>query len=561
MLGVVEAENADQQVALGHARLRCVLAVLLVEANRFVSVDQLMDRVWGECPPQRGRAALYSYVSRLRTVFAAEPMATIERRPGGYVLTIDPLSVDLHRFRKLINDARLAVDDTRAVALFDEALRWWRGTPFAGLDTAWLASVRTALEVERQAAQLDRTDAALRCGQHTHLLAELSTRAATRPLDERIAGQLMLALAGAGRPADALATYQHTRRALCDELGLEPGPELRRLHENILAGDQQPLLPTPGERVSPAVVPHQLPAAARHFTGRHAELDTLTGLLGSTGATGDTVVISAIDGMAGVGKTALTVYAAHRLADRFPDGVLFSDLRGFTPEVDPAPPGQVLDHLLRGLGVPAAGIPPDLDARAGLYRSVLAGRRMLIVLDNAADEAQLQPLLPATVGCRVIVTSRRRLVGLDDAVHLSLPVLDPVDAARLFRDLAGDRAASADRPVVDRIVTLCGQLPLAIRITAARLRAARPPPPPRCAPNSPTRSTPGAGWPGCPTGIAPSVPRWPCPTGISPPTSSASSGSPGCIRARSSSPTPWRPSPTRRWRTPAGCWTSCTRRA
>jgi tetratricopeptide (TPR) repeat protein len=176
--------------------------------------------------------------------------------------------------------------------------------------------------------------------------------------------------------------------------------------------------------------------------------------------------------MAGIGKTALAVHAAHQLADQFPDGVLFTDLHGFTPDTEATPPDHVLDRLLRGLGVPGPQIPLDLEARVGLYRSVLARRRVLIVLDNAAHEAQLQPLLPATAGCMVIMTSRRHLAGLDEAVHITLPVLDPAEAVGLFRSLAGDRATSADRPAVERIVTLCGRLPLAIRITAARLRSA-----------------------------------------------------------------------------------------
>ncbi len=482
LLGVVDAVSGDHEVSLGHARQRCVLAVLLVEANRFVSVDQLMDRVWGDTPPQRGREALYSYLSRLRTVFSTETDVTIERQSRGYMLTVDAASVDLHQFRHLIDDARAANEDTRALTLFDQARRLWRGTPFADLDTPWLASVRATMEIERQAAELDRTDAALRCGQHAQLLAELTTRAAQLPFDERIAGQLMLALARTGRQAEALSAYQHTRQALLDHLGLEPGLELRHLHQRILTGDTQLVTPTPTEPAPPAarpdlVVPFQLPADTIRFTGRTKHLAALLDL--DPGAEhpdnpGDpaTVVVTAVEGMAGIGKTALAVHAAHRLADQFPDGVLFTDLRGFTPEVAPTKPELVLDQLLRGLGVPGPQIPPDLEGRIGLYRSVLARRRVLIVLDNAADETQLQPLLPATPTCRVIVTSRRRLAGLDDAIHLTLPVLNPVEAAGLFRSLVGNLAGPADQATIDQIAALCGRLPLAIRIAAARLRLA-----------------------------------------------------------------------------------------
>ncbi|HEX5402600.1 MAG TPA: tetratricopeptide repeat protein [Pseudonocardiaceae bacterium] len=222
------------------------------------------------------------------------------------------------------------------------------------------------------------------------------------------------------------------------------------------------------------VVPFQLPLDAVQFTGRTDDLARLLKLDSRPDPhdTWATVVITAVEGMAGIGKTALAVRAAHQLADRFPDGVLFADLHGFTPDTEPTPPAQVLDRLLHGLGVPGARIPPDLEARVGLYRSVLADRRVLIVLDNAAGETQLAPLLPGTPGCRAIITSRRHLAGIDDATHLTLSVLDPAEAADLFSGIAGDRATAADRDTIERIVTLCGYLPLAIRVTAARLRQA-----------------------------------------------------------------------------------------
>ena len=280
VLGAVDAVSADRLLNLGHTRQRCVLAILAVEANRVVSVDQLVYRVWADRPPQRGRGVLHNYLSRLRTILAVEDVA-IERHAGGYRLVADETSVDLHQFHRLITGARAATDDTHAMALFDLALQLWRGTPFTDLDTPWLTTVRATLEAELHAAQLDRTDAALRCGQHALLLAELSSQAAQQPFDERIAGQLMLALARAGRPADALAAYQHTREALVDQLGLEPGPELRRLHERILRNDpalrpQPPAPPVPAP--SAAVVPFQLPADTVHFTGRAKQLARLLDL-------------------------------------------------------------------------------------------------------------------------------------------------------------------------------------------------------------------------------------------------------------------------------------------
>lgn len=278
VLGAVEAVEADQPVDLGHARVRCVLAVLLIDANRVVPTDQLIERAWGQNPP-RSRNVLYSYISRLRTALATDPASAIQRRSGGYQLTTDAQSVDVHRFRILIKDAESADDDAHAMALFEAALQLWRGTPFAGLDTPWLATAREELELDRQIARLDRNDAALRCRQHTRLLAELNSLASTHPLDERIAGQLIFALAAAGRTAEALAAYQRTRRALVDQLGVEPGTELRDVHERVLTGDTDPIKSVPVETLSvlkPDVVrPFQVPADTARFMGRTKYLDSL----------------------------------------------------------------------------------------------------------------------------------------------------------------------------------------------------------------------------------------------------------------------------------------------
>jgi tetratricopeptide (TPR) repeat protein len=286
----------------------------------------------------------------------------------------------------------------------------------------------------------------------------------------------MLTLAHGGRRAEALEAYQHARRALIDELGVEPGPELRELHERILSGKIDPAAAPdaattrPPEQAARPSAPRQLPAAVRLFTGRQTELDELARLPGESDAFTGTVVISAIDGMAGIGKTALAVHAAHRLAERFPDGQLFIDLHGYTKGYPPRSPDEALEAFLRALGVPAQEMPEDTDQRAALYRQRLADTRTLILLDNAVDEAQLRPLLPASPGCLVLVTSRRRLKGLDDAHSLSLNLLPAQDAVALLRAVAGPDRIAEDDPLLGEVARLCGRLPLAVRIAGALLR-------------------------------------------------------------------------------------------
>lgn len=330
LLGTVEAVHDGRSLDLGHSRQRSILATLLMEANRPVTVDQLVDYVWGGSPPQRGRDVLYSYMSRLRTVLAPLPDVAIERRSGGYTLMVERDRVDLHRFRRLVSAARSENDDEAALALYDVAIGLWRGDAFADLDTPWLAARRVALETERYAAQLDHTDLALRVGRHTELITELTARTTAHPLDERAAGQLMLALYRAGRQADALRHYQRIREKLADELGSDPSPSLRELHQQILTAATSLAAPAPTpERTTP--VPRQLPAAPWPFTGRAAELDALTGVVDDAVERAGTVVISAIAGAGGIGKTWLALHWAHQNLGTFPDGQLFVDLRGFAP--------------------------------------------------------------------------------------------------------------------------------------------------------------------------------------------------------------------------------------
>lgn len=463
VLGPVAVWEADGRlVELGHARQRCVLAVLAVESNQPVTVDQLLDRVWSGRLPQRGRDVVYNYLSRLRSALAGVPGVTIERHAGGYMLVVAEAAVDVHRFRQLVRDARSADDET-ALAYFDEALNLWRDTAFGDLDTPWLASVRTTLEAERRAAELDRTDVALRRGRHSDLVAELAARVEQNSLDERLAGQLMLALYRAGRQADALAQYQHLRAELAEQLGTDPNPAVRDLHQKILAAAPELAIPTTSEPV-----PRQLPPAPTWFTGRDSELATLTSGLG------DTMSVFALGGAGGIGKTWLALHWAHQHLDRFPDGQLFVDLRGFSPDSDPLDPLTALRGFLDALGVDTASIGGGVDEHAARYRSQITGKRMLILLDNAATADQIVPLLPGTPSCTVLFTSRTILTTLltrHGARHLNLDVLSSAEAQSLLVRRLGHARVAAEPDVVAELIRRCGGYPLALGVMASRAQA------------------------------------------------------------------------------------------
>ncbi|MBW4717279.1 AfsR/SARP family transcriptional regulator [Saccharothrix obliqua] len=470
LLGGVWARRDGDQVDLGHRRQRGVLGVLLAEANRPVPVEQLLDRVWGEQPPRRGRDTLYSYLTRLRGVLADLDGVRLERHSGGYRLALEERTADLHRFHDLLTRARATRDDHQALGLYEQALDLCRGEPLPELDTPWAADLRTALERHRQAAELDHTDTALRLGRHTDLLPALTERAGRHPLDERLAGQLMLALYRNGRQADALDHYQQLRTRLADELGTDPGPPLQQLHHRILTAD--PGLAEAEEGADRSrVVPRQLPAVPRLFTGRATELAELDRALTTTpdDVSGATVVISSIGGTGGIGKTWLALTWANRWVDRFPDGQLFVDLHGFSAADEPVEPAVALRGFLDALGVEPDRIPTGLDAQAALYRSLVAGRRMLVVLDNAATVDQVVPLLPGSPTCTVLVTSRHRLASLIDrhgARHLNLDILTRDEArALLTARLGTHRVGSAPR-AVDELIRLCGGHSLALAITA-----------------------------------------------------------------------------------------------
>ncbi|MCX5115890.1 tetratricopeptide repeat protein [Micromonospora sp. NBC_00362] len=464
LLGDVVATVDDRPVTLGHARQQCVLAALLVDVNRAVSVDQLIDRVWGESPPQRARDTLYGYLYRLRRNLADVPDAAITRRSGGYLLAVDEMAVDLHRFRHLRDEARAERSEDDRLALFDKALGLWRGDPFSGLDAFWLDTVRTDLEQEKLTAELERIDAALRVGHHDEILADLSRLVPGQPLNERLAGQMLLALSGAGRSAEALEHYRRFRDLLVEELGVEPSPHLQQLHRSILAPE---VAADPPQTGSP--VPRQLPMPSGSFTGRSDDLAQLDAALLTSGGTTGTAV--AVSGTGGIGKTWLALHWAATHLDRYPDGQLFVNLSGFHPTEPPMTPGGAVRAILDALDVAPTAVPADLDSQIGLYRSLVADRRMLIVLDDARDPDQVRPLLPGSAGCAVLVTSRNQMSGLvatEGLRPLPLGCLSRDEALNLLAGRLGRDRLSAEADAAGSIVGACAGLPLALSIVAAR---------------------------------------------------------------------------------------------
>jgi DNA-binding SARP family transcriptional activator/tetratricopeptide (TPR) repeat protein len=476
ILGEMTVYSGGRSLALGPARQRLVLGALIADVNRVVPVDRLMARVWGEDPPQRARSVLTSYVSRLRQALGNAALAW---RSGGYMLVADRSAVDVHRFHDLCDQARATTDDTQIAALLTEALRLWRGPALTGLDGQWALTERNRLNQQRLAAEHDLIDARLRTGHCEDLVADLGARVGEHPLDERAAGQYLLALYRAGRAADALEHYRQVQSRLADELGIDPGRRLQELHQQILRAD--PTLTMPAEQ--PPEVPAQLTAgpvstgvSAMHslrgdiaaFTGRDEETTRLFDAV----TTGDVraIAVHTVDGMAGVGKTAFAIHVAHRLVDRFPDGQLFVELHGHTPGLRPVPANDALASLLLATGVPGSALPVSVEDRARLWRHQVAGKRVLVVLDDAADHDQVRPLLPGTAGSLVLITSRHRLPALDAVVPLTLPVLPADQATRMLHRLARIDPDSQDPDAAAAVVRMCGQLPLALALAAGQLR-------------------------------------------------------------------------------------------
>jgi len=493
VLGPVEVESAGQRIEIGHARQRAVLAVLLLDLGRVVPMDLLIDRIWGDDPPASVRNVIYGYAARLKAAItgAGEPGVGLRRQAGGYLLEARPEQCDLHQFRRMVKQAVVADGDEQAMMLLRGALGLWNGAALSGLSGSWLEGMRDSLELERYTARLDLNDIVLRQGQHSSLISELSEAAPAHPADERLIGQLMLALYRSGRQADALRLFEQTRHRLADDFGADPSPELQALHQQILRLDPALAVPAPivplraddrTDQATATVVPRELPPDVGAFTGRAAELaglDRLLALPAPADVAGgpdqaEAVVISAVSGTAGVGKTALAVRWAHRAAAHFPDGQLYVNLRGYDPG-EPVAAADALAGFLRSLGLTGPDIPADVDERAARYRTLMAGRHMLVLLDNASGAEQVRPLLPGAAGCRVLITSRDALTGLvarDGARRLDLDLLPAADAITLLRTLIGARV-DAEPGAAGVLATRCARLPLALRV-AAELAAARP---------------------------------------------------------------------------------------
>jgi DNA-binding SARP family transcriptional activator len=448
ILGPLEvADNEGGTVSLPAGRARVVLALLCLRAGQVVASDALIDAAWDGTPPPTAVTRLQGFVSALRRAFGEGGKDVIVTGDNGYALRAD---TDLARFRALTQDS----DRDRV----EQALALWRGRPFSGLNCAELETAADLIEQEYVSALEDYAGLELALGEYAAVVSAVSGWTKQYPLRERLRALLIEALSKSGRQADALEAYHALRRLLADELGVDPSPELRDLYQRILAGEQEVL----------TVLPAQVPAVLADFTGRDLEVKELCDTLA---AGNDGVVIAAVTGTGGIGKSALAARVAHLVKEHFPHGQLYVNLAGTAKE--PAVPGDVQARLMRDLGVSPRHIPASGEEREVRYRSVLADKRLLLVLDDAKDAAQVRPLLPGTGGCAVLITSRARLADLAGVSRCDLPELEPADALALFSRIAGADRADAEPAAVEAILGSCGGLPLAIRIVAAKL-AARP---------------------------------------------------------------------------------------
>ena len=448
--------------------------MLLLAPRTVIPVETLIDRLWDERPPAKARESLSVYVARLRASLrqaVGDDVHLVGRTRGGYLLDIDPETVDVHRFRRLRQEASafaVGGDYDDAARLLREADSLWHGSALSGIHGDWVARMRDALEEERRVAVLERITCELELGQHAALAGELGQLLARYPLDESLVAHQMTALYAIGRPADALSLYRETRRRLVEEQGTEPGPALSALHQRILDRDPGLAAPAPGPRHTEVEPPDTLPPELAQFVGREDELAALTGDHGAVPG------ITVIEGMPGVGKTALAVRAARLVRGQYPDGTLYLNLHCHDPEEPPLDPAEALHRLLRMMSVPAIQIPPTIGQRTALWRALLSRRRLVVILDDASGHDQIRPLLPAAGRSLILVTSRRRLPDIDRARSMSLAVLRPDEAITLFQRLAGLGAGGTQTAsVTDQIATvvrLCGHLPLAIAVAARRRR-------------------------------------------------------------------------------------------
>jgi DNA-binding SARP family transcriptional activator/tetratricopeptide (TPR) repeat protein len=491
ILGPIDVRLGHEQLHLPRRQQRQALAILALHVNHSVSSDRLIDLLWGDRPPRQPRAVLQTRISELRAAlrgFEPNSSARLTNVDGGYLLETSSMTVDAERFESLVDDAQNTPGDARKRELLREALQLWRG-PILGENPPTLAfeAVGKSLDSLRLTAWEDLFTVELRLGNHLGIVDEAQRLVHDNPARERLLQHTMVALHRAGRSADALAEYERHRRWLHDELGVDPAPELQRFHLDLIRGNP-PTLPrpvagtqNPGTTLTeagteqaepttsaPRVLPRTLPHDLTDFTGRDEEVEALFRALGRTPANGMPVVV--LVGPGGAGKTALAIHAAHRLSDRYPDGQLYANLKGWSEEA-PTPPGAVLNQFLRLLGVDGANIPESNDERAGLYRALLADRRILVVLDNVPDSQTLTPLLPGASGCGVVVTARSRLGEALAATTLNVNGMVPVQATELLARIIGADRAAAEITSITQLCQLCDHLPLALRVVGATLAA------------------------------------------------------------------------------------------
>ncbi|MCA2211620.1 AfsR/SARP family transcriptional regulator [Jidongwangia harbinensis] len=470
ILGPVEVWHGDRPVPLGAAKQRALLACLLLRGDGAVVLPELYAALWGERLPSSPRAAVHNYVRRLRQSIGS---ATIVTTPGGYRLVTDPGSVDLHRFRRLVSEARR---DAQAGDLHSEsnrlreALALWRGRPLADVSSDLLQRYEAPALLEERIAALERRIAVdLDLGGHAELVGELRALLGEYPLRENFWAQLILALHRLGRSAEALAAYHQARTVLAEETGLDPGAELQALYRGILRGDSV-LAGHPPGRPPAARPPSQLPPEVTGFVGRGDRVDVLVRFLAPE-AVPAAVPVVAVCGPPGVGKTALAIHVGHRLRRRFPDGQLYADLHGYAAET-PVRPADLLPRFLRGLGAPAGSVPEDVEEQTALYRSLLADRAVLVVLDNALSPDQVRPLLPAEPRCAVLLTSRDNLPGLvalHGARRVRVDALSAAASLDLLAALVGRDRVARELDVATELAGLCGHLPIALRAVGANL--------------------------------------------------------------------------------------------
>ncbi|HEX4661744.1 MAG TPA: BTAD domain-containing putative transcriptional regulator [Streptosporangiaceae bacterium] len=535
ILGPLEVWTGEGWSGIGAPKWRALLAALLLNPGQVVSTDRLIAELWGDDPPDRAANLVSVYVLRLRRVLGDPEGRVLTTRAPGYQLLLGPGELDAGDFEALAGQGREALaagDSPRAAGVLAEALGLWRGRALADVpSTALITAEAGRLEESRLAALELRMEADLGCGRHAGLVAELRRLLSDQPLREGLWSLLIRALGASGRRAEALAAYGQAREVISDELGVDPGPELQRLYQAMLTADRvarrgPPAAPEPGgprpprpasrgpasrgpasrgpaspgpaspgpgspipgspgsaspapaatprgaRAASPRRVPAQLPADVADFTGRDTHLERLRGLLSQARRRDSpAVAVAVVAGAPGLGKSALAVHAAHALRPDFPDGQLYVSLLGGSEQ--PVPPDEALARFLRDLGVDGARVPVEAEERAAMYRTRLAERQMLAVLDDARDAAQVRPLLPGTGSCAVIVTSRHRLSDLVGSQLVDLEVLNDSEAAELFTRIIGAERAEAEPGPVRDVLAACAGLPLAIRIAGARLTARR----------------------------------------------------------------------------------------